>query len=292
MKIMRSIFKLLILFALFTSCDSKSVNYLEADNELALETEIQAEEEIIPITRQDALKPPPPPPPMSPLVQKTDVIKKKIIKDGRIGIKVKDLDNAKLQLDSLVKKYDAYYANESFSNSHYRSAYNLKIRIPSEHFEVFINGVDNAEVELMFKDINARDVSEEYYDLKTRLGNKRLYLSRYQDLLRKAKSVKEILEVEEKIRYLVEEIESVKGQIKFLDDQVGYSTLNLTISMEKDARFEPKKEDKFSERLKESLANGWFGIVTFFLFLIKIWPVWIVCVVLILAWRRYKRRKQ
>ena len=285
---MRSIFKLLILFTLFVSCDSKQINSFETENNLALETEIQAEEEIIPITRQEALKPPPPPP----LAQKTVVNKKKIIKDGRVGLKVKDLDKAKLQLDSLVKKYDAYYANESFSNSHYRSAYNLKIRIPSIRFSAFIAGVDNAKVELMFKDINARDVSEEYYDLKTRLGNKRLYLSRYQDLLKKAKSIKDILEVEEKIRYLVEEIESVEGQIKYLDDQVGYSTLNLTISMEKDARFEPKKQDKFSERLKESLANGWFGIVTFFLFLVKIWPMWIVGFILIIVWRRYKRRKQ
>ncbi|WP_372644749.1 DUF4349 domain-containing protein [Ancylomarina sp.] len=288
---MKSIFKLLILFALFTSCESKQINSLEAEEEIALESVSYDEEEIIPITRQNAVKPPPPPP-MSPLVQKKEVFEKKIIKDGRIGIKVKNLEQVKMQVDSLVKKYDGYYANESFNNSHYRSAYNLKIRIPSERFEAFIAGVDNAKVELMFKDINARDVSEEYYDLKTRLKNKRLYLSRYQDLLKRAKSIKDILEIEEKIRYLVEEIESVEGQIKYLDDQVGYSTLNLTISMEKDSRFEPNKKDEFSERLKESLVNGWFGIVALFLFFVRIWPVWIVCFILIVLWRRYKRRKK
>ncbi len=286
---MKFLFKLLILFALFTSCDSKSVNHFEAENELALETEMYAEDEIIPITRQEAVIAPPAP--GLPDVQMGEVIEKKIIKDGRIGIKVKNLEQAKLQVDSLAKKFDAYYANETFKNSHYRSFYHLTIRIPNANFEAFISGVDNGKVELLSKDINAKDVSETYYDLKIRQKNKRLYLSRYQDLLKKAKSIKDILEVEEKVRDLVEEIESVEGQLKYLDNQVAYSTLNLSILMEKDRRFEPNKKDQFTERLKESLTNGWFGIVTLFLFLVKIWPVWIVCFFTVLIWRKIRKKK-
>ena len=268
---MKHLLRLLVLIVILTSCESKQVNYPESEHEVALETEIYTEEEIIPLTRQNAVKPPPPP------FKKKKVNKKKIVKDGHIEIKVKNLEKAKSQVDSLVKKFDAYYANESFKNSHYRFFYQLKIRIPNANFEAFISGVDTGKVEVLSKDINARDVSEAYYDLKTRQENKRLYLSRYKDLLKKAKSIKDILDVEEKIRDLVEEIESVEGQLKYLDDQVGYSTLNLCISMEKDRRFEPNKKDKFTERLKESLRNGWFGIVVFFLFIVKIWPVWIIC---------------
>lgn len=289
---MKNLLKLFVLCVILTSCDSKQVNYLEADNELALETEMYAEEEIIPITRQDAVKPPPPPAPGLPDVQVKDVMVKKIIKDGRIAIKVKNLDQAKLLADSLVKKFDAYYGNETFDNSHYQSFYHLTIRIPNANFEAFISGVDNGKVELLSKSINAKDVSERYYDLKIRQKNKHLYLLRYQDLLKKAKSIKDILEVEEKIRDLVEEIESVEGQLKYLNNQVAYSTLNFSIFMEKDRRFEPSKKDEFSERLKESLINGWFGIVAFFLFFVRIWPVWIVCFILIVLWRRYKRRKK
>lgn len=287
---MKSIFKLLILFALFTSCESKHSNSVGTKEALALESEIYAEDEMIPITRQEAVKPPPP------LglhdMQGDEVMEKKIIKDGRIEIKVKKLEQTKSNVDSLVKKFDAYYGNETFKNSHYRSFYHLTIRIPNNYFEAFISGVDNGKVELLSKDINAKDVSERYYDLKTRQKNKRLYLLRYQDLLKKAKSIKDILEVEEKVRDLVEEIESVEGQLKYLDKQVAYSTLNLSIIMEKDKRFEPSKKDKFSERLKESLTNGWFGIVAFFLFLVKIWPAWIICFILIVVWRRYKRKKK
>ena len=46
-------------------------------------------------------------------VEKTDVIKKKIIKDGRLGIKVSNLKDSKINVDTLVKKLGGYYDKES-----------------------------------------------------------------------------------------------------------------------------------------------------------------------------------
>lgn len=71
-------------------------------------------------------------------------------------------------------------------------------------------------------------MTDQFIDLETRLANKREYLERYRELVKKAVSVKEILEIEEKIRLLEEEIESVTGRLKYLGDQVDFSTLNLT----------------------------------------------------------------
>ena len=61
-------------------------------------------------------------------------------------------------------------------------------------------------------------MTDQFIDLETRLENKRNYLKRYNDLLLKANSIKEILEIEEKIRALEEEIESATGQLKYLSD--------------------------------------------------------------------------
>jgi hypothetical protein len=108
----------------------------------------------------------------------------------------------------------------------------------------------------------------------------------------RAKSVKEILEIEEKIRRLEEEIESTTGRLKYLSDQVDYSTLDLTISKHKDFKYNPAARDKFSERLKQSLSKGWFGFVDFLLFIIKIWPFWIIIALVLYFWKRYKRTKK
>ena len=62
-------------------------------------------------------------------------IRKKIIKNGRMGLKVKELGSAKNRIDSLVKAFSGYYASENFTNTDYESTYQLRIRIPCSGFE-------------------------------------------------------------------------------------------------------------------------------------------------------------
>lgn len=227
-----------------------------------------------------------------PKLEKQEVIKKKIIKDGRLGLKVTDLEKTKVRIDTLLKAYGGYYANENFNNTDWESTYSLKIRIPSAHFERFIAEIERGDDEIQYKEIDARDVTDQFIDLETRLENKKSYLKRYNDLLNQAKTIKEILEIEEKIRVLEEEIESTTGRLTYLSDLVDYSTLDLTITKQKDFKYNPANRDKFSERLKQSLTNGWFGFVDFLLFVIKIWPFWIILILILYFWKKYRKAKK
>lgn len=247
------------------------------------------EEEVIPITRQSTITPPPPLP--IDIIEKQKVVEKKIIKDGRLGIYVSQLEKTKLRIDNLIKNYNGYYANESFTNTDFESSYNLKIKVPSANFEELISEIESGDGEIQYKEIDARDVTEQFIDLETRLENKKNYLLRYNDLLKQAKNVNEILEIEEKIRGLEEEIESTTGRLKYLGDLVDYSTLDLSISKKKDFKFNPVNRDNFIERLKLSLSKGWFGFVDFVLFVIKIWPFWIIVVLVIYFWKKFKKTK-
>lgn len=273
---------LLILAVLIMSCSQNQKQYRQVMYDMA-----GIEEEIKPAVGQapDAA----PVPVDKPEVQ--EVNKKKIIKDGRMGLKVTDLEKTKTRIDTLVRSFGGYYANENFSNTDWESSFNLKIRLPFSNFEKFIAVIESGIGEVQYKGIDARDVTDQFIDLETRLENKRNYLARYNDLLKQAKSVKEILEIEEKIRVLEEEIDSVTGRLKYLSDLVDYSTLDLTITKRKEFKYNPADRDRFAERLKQSLSKGWFGFVDFTLFLIRIWPVWIIVILLIFAWKRYKKTR-
>ena len=246
------------------------------------------DEEMMPVTRRQSPNAPPPP---IDRIENQEVIKKKIIKDGRLGLRVSELEKTKLRIDTLIKNHGGYYANESFNNTEWESSFNLKIRIPSANFEKLISEIETGDGEILYKEIDARDVTDQFIDLETRLENKRNYLIRYNDLLKKANSVKEILDIEEKIRGLKEEIESTTGRLKYLSDLVDYSTLDLTISKQKDFKYNPAKRNKFSESFKQSLSKGWFGFVDFLLIIIKIWPFWIIVTFILYFWKKYKMTK-
>lgn len=275
----KSLFLLLLFASMITSCHQKSSSVGN------LEFAEEAMDEVIPMTRQQGGAP------LMPIDNK-EVVKKKIIKDGRIGLKVENVDAAKARVDSVVKTYGAYYSSEKLNNTDWETSYKLMVRIPSVQFEHFISAIEQGKGEVLYKEIDARDVTEQFIDLETRLQNKRAYAKKYKDLLKRAKTVKEILEIEEKIRHIEEEIESTSGRLKYLNDLVDYSTLTLNIHKKKDFKYNPDKRDKFSERIKQSLSKGWFGFVDFLLDLVMIWPFWIIVVLIIYFLKKLRRKRK
>lgn len=268
---MKQVIKLILIAILITSCNHKEQ---EVVTEVTTLSKLEKSEDVL--HRQ----------------VKKEVIKKKIIKDGRLGINVTDLEKSKTDIDTLVRNIGGYYDNESYSNTDTETEYDLKIRIPSDRFETLINKIDKGEGEVSYKEIDARDVTDQFIDLETRLTNKRSYLLKYQELLKKAKSVKDILEIQEKVRGLEEEIESTTGKLEYLNDLVDYSTLQLTITQKKDFKFIPEQRVKFSEKLKQSVSKGWYGFVDFLLFILSNWVFVIIILVLVYLWNKYRKQKK
>jgi len=247
------------------------------------------EEEVIPITQQEAVVAPSPSKEMD---SNPSMLDKKIIKDGRMGLKVQELNPAKAYVDSLVNHFDAYYGKENFHKTRFEISYSLVVRIPFKNFDPFVSRLESRIGEVQYKNIDAHDVTAEFIDLETRLANKQSYLVRYKELLKKAQTVKDILTIEHEIRKIEEEIESKKGQLKYLGDQVRFSTLQLDLNQEKDYVYVPRKADRFIERLKESLSGGWHGFVSFMLLLLRIWPFLILFTFMLVGWKRWRKKRK
>lgn len=212
-------------------------------------------------------------------------VDKKIIKDGSISIKVNYIKKHKQAIDQLLKAANAYYEREDLTRDPIRIAYALKVRVPTQYFESLVASIEHSGGEITNKSILARDVTEEFVDIEARLASKRAYLKRYQELLAKATNVKDIVAIEENIRTIQEEIESREGRLKYLSDQVAFSTLQIDLYEEIPYVYRPQPEDRFTERLKRAFASGWSSIVSFLIWMISLWP-FVLIIVLIIALRR------
>ncbi|OAQ39190.1 hypothetical protein A5893_11020 [Pedobacter psychrophilus] len=221
-------------------------------------------------------------------VNQVETKNKKIIKDGSLSIKSKNIGESKKNIDAVLKTMNAYYETENLQNDNNQASYDLKIRIPSVNFEKLISAIEKGNDEVLNKNIQARDVTEEFVDLTSRLESKQAYLIRYKALLSKASTIKDILEIEEKIRVIQEEIESAQGRLKYLKDQVSFSSLSVNLFQEKEYVYKPNGEDSFLERFKKSVANGWEAVVGFLLLLISVWPFLILIVIGVYLFKRYR----
>ncbi|PLX14935.1 MAG: hypothetical protein C0597_09400 [Marinilabiliales bacterium] len=216
---------------------------------------------------------------------------KKIIRDARIGVSVENYEVYRVRLDTAIYKLKGYVSNDNLEKTDYNIHCNISIRIPAENFDNFLGFLERGTVKLLYKNVTARDVTEEFIDVESRIKTKKEVEKRYVQLLSKAITIKEILEIEEKLRILREEIESREGRLKYLKNQVAFSTVYLEINQELDYKYEPIKEKSFLQRLWKSIHGGWKGFVTFLLFLVRIWPVILIGLAIFYYIRRIRRNK-
>ena len=212
----------------------------------------------------------------------------KIIKNGSMEFEVDDLQLAKIKADSILNTFNGYFESEQYSSYGNRVSYSLQIRVPNVKFDSLLLAIEKGIGQLKSKKVTAKDVTEEYVDLNIRLENNLAYVMQYKEILTKAQSVKEILEVQEKIRRIEEEIESKKGRLKYLNDRVKYSTLSLEISEKVEVQL--ARVPSIGGRFVLAFNNGGQFFMNFIIGLVNLWPFLLLLIVALLFRRPISNR--
>jgi|TARA_R100000479_G_scaffold165252_1_gene104492 hypothetical protein len=238
--------------------------------------EDQAYSEEVPITQQ--LTPPPPP---------TRQQEQKIIKTARLAFETPSPEETHKRILQLTSQYEGFVANDNSGKSYNRIYRNMTVRVPTKNFQAFINSVSEGVEYFDQRDISRQDVTEEFVDLEARLKAKRKLEDRYLELLSKAKNVKEMLEIERELSNIREEIEAKEGRLKYLQNRVSVSTINLKFYK---YTAESGVTVSYGQKIKNALQGGWNGVSVFFLGLLYLWPLFIVVIIVLLVVRWLVRR--
>lgn len=214
---------------------------------------------------------------------------KKIIKTGEIVIESKDIFKTKESLDKIIESSKAYYEQENITTGSTYSNYNFTIRIPFNSFDSFIQKLEKGNDKISSKSIQAQDVSIQFLDIESRLKSKKAYLERYQEMVKSAKTTKDLLEIEEQIRQLQEDIESNSTLLRSLSDQVNYSTLTIRIHYAESGNI--TQPNSFFREIGDSLQAGWSLIKSITLGLVSIWPILILIIASYFGWKRLRKNK-
>lgn len=212
---------------------------------------------------------------------------RKLIKTGDLSFECENLSETRNAIETAVKQYNGFIVNERLYQGYDNktSRQDLKVRVPAENFDSLVADISKGAQRVDRLDIEIEDVTEQYLDTETRLSVKRQLETRYRELLIDAKTVKDILAIEEQLAKLREAIESAEGKLKRLDDQVTLSTLDLTYYVRLN---EPPE---FARYFRNSIGNGWDNLVWFVVGLLNIWPFILIVITLITAFKFHRKRK-
>lgn len=210
---------------------------------------------------------------------------RKLMKEGNIMFESENNKETYSKVTSLCMEFNAYIANENQNNFENRLEQNLTIRIPTDYFDAFVGRLEKLAVKIDNRNVTVSDVTEEFIDIEARLKTKKELESRYRDLLKQAKTVKEVIDVESQLSNVRADIESMEGRLKYLTNRVSYGTLNISF-------YETIGTDfGFASKFVMALSKGWDNLLTFLIGVVYAWPFVLLLIVAIYFFNKWKKKK-
>lgn len=207
---------------------------------------------------------------------------RKLIKNGALSFETSNIDETKKQIENLSMELGGYISTENRHSYTNKLQYDQVLRLPADKFDSFIEKLEAKSYKIEDKSINTQDVTEEFIDVEARLKTKRDLELRYRELLKFAKTVEEMLSIENEIEKVRSNIESMEGRLTYLKNQVSFSTMNLSY-------YEITGHDfGFGSKLASSIRTGWDNLLLVVVALVNVWPFLLL---LSVAWALFRRKK-
>ena len=206
---------------------------------------------------------------------------RKLIRTGNVSLEVQTITDAEDKIAAWAASLGGYVTNANT----WQYGAGFTVRVPSSRFDEAMSQVGNFG-RITNRSVSSQDVSDNYYDMQSRLQTKYILRDKLQSYLSEAKDIKDLLEVERQLNEVIEDIESTESRFKRLSGQIDYSTIYINMS------FEHGKDE--GGIILPDVKNSWnefvSNVINFFwnllkvLFYIVIFGIPIVAVAALLFW--------
>lgn len=227
---------------------------------------------------------------------------RKLIKNVDLEVETKQFDSLMSGITKQVEDIGGYIENMEKYNGGYYNSYrgnryaNLVIRIPQSKLNMFLESISEA-CNVVRRNERVDDVTLKYVDLASRRDTLNVEKTRLLELMEQAESIEDIITIEDRLTNIRYEIESMESQLRTMDNQVDYSTVDLNISEVEELT--PVEEESFWERISngfvdslESVGEGFVSVIEWFIVNLPILVVWgVIIAVVVLVIKKIIKKK-
>lgn len=152
-----------------------------------------------------------------------------VIQTANVTLLVEDVRATVDRARSLATSLGGFVVSASQREDRGQPAATVTIRVPAERFDEALASLEALAVRLVSEQIGSKDVTEEFVDTDARLRNLRATEARLLDLLQQAKSVEDVLKVEQQLTTIRGQIEQLQGRLQYLQRSSQLATITLDI---------------------------------------------------------------
>lgn len=155
-------------------------------------------------------------------------IARKITQDLSLTLEVVTLNDSVSRLSKEVQKQGGYVTFSQQNGSDNHSSAQMTVKIPADKLNGFRDSLTTWG-KVLDQHMIANDITNQYYDSQVRVQTLETEEKRYIEILNQAKTVEDVLKIENALGNTRQQIEQLKGQLKLWNNNVEYSTVKIQL---------------------------------------------------------------
>jgi hypothetical protein len=222
---------------------------------------------------------------------KSNVPDKKSIQSVGLQLLVKNASDAAVQVERISTGLGGEIEKSDIRNDGSSRQGEIILRIPAGRLDDAVSQFSKLAIRVENQHRESRDITREFTDNEARLRNMKLEEDQYLVLLKRAGSMKDTLEVTEKVSEVRGEIEQLQGELNWQSHQVAMSAVQVQLIEEPQAtvaaRWRPIYNAKNSASAMLAGLGEWVDWVVAFIIDLPLMIVWAASIgaLLLVAWK-------
>mgnify|MGYP002640504282 CR=1 FL=1 len=164
-------------------------------------------------------------------------VERMVIQNADLSIVVADPKGKMEAITRLAETLDGFVVSSNLYNTYTESNIrvpegSITIRVPAEKLDSALETIKADVVEVQSENRSGQDVTKEYTDLRSRLKNLEAAEEQLTQIMDEATDTEQVLATFEQLTYYREQIEVVKGQMKYYEESAALSAISIRIVAE------------------------------------------------------------
>ena len=167
-----------------------------------------------------------------------------IVRTVQLALEVDDVADSIEVISQSVQRDGGWVVSTDRSSKHYGY---IAVRVPAAKLDEALKWMRGVGVDVLSEASTSTDVTDEYYDLRSRVKSLQATEEALIRLLDRAADVEDALEVQRELARVQVEVEAHLGRIKLLEETAAFSLVNISLNLApQDMRVDAGEDMTFS----------------------------------------------
>lgn len=228
-------------------------------------------------------------------VAPTESTNRLVVTNTNLSLKVKDVAASVKAIQTETESLGGFMVESNLTVPEGATTGDITVRVPADHLKEAMDSFRGMAVKVVSEHVSGTDVTDQYVDIQSRLNTLQKTKAKFEQILDEARSVNDLLNVQQQLVNLQEQIDSWTGQQKYLEQTAKLSL--VTIYLATDELALPYTPDQawrptviFKEAVR-SMIGSLRGIGNLVIWAAAYLPIWLPILIIALVIYRIAYKK-